>query len=156
VAGAELATNPDAWDRLEDGVTRVTALRAGEVDFVNWVPREHAKRLEQDAKIQLWRGPETTGVFLVPTLSRTPWDDLRVRRAVMGYGLDRECEGRGMMRQALELAIIATARGPGNPGGKNCPSGDPQQCDPHRAPSIRQLRFARTIAGSIYRRRSCR
>jgi cob(I)alamin adenosyltransferase len=25
VAGAELATNPDAWDRLEDGRTRVSA-----------------------------------------------------------------------------------------------------------------------------------
>jgi ABC-type transport system substrate-binding protein len=77
-------------DIMKDGVTRVAALRAREVDFVNWVPREHAKRLEEDPKIQLWRGPETTGVFIVPTLSRKPWDDLRVRRAVLGYGLDRE------------------------------------------------------------------
>jgi ABC-type transport system substrate-binding protein len=77
-------------DIMKDGVTRVAALRAGEVDFVNWVPREQAKRLEQDPKIQLWRGPETTGVFIVPTLSRKPWDDLQVRRAVLGYGLDRE------------------------------------------------------------------
>jgi ABC-type transport system substrate-binding protein len=82
---------------MKDGVTRVTALRAGEVDCVNWVPREHAKRLEQDAKIRLWRGPETTGVFLVPTLSRTPWDDLRVRRAVMGYGLDREAMAKAAL-----------------------------------------------------------
>lgn len=79
---------------IKDGVTRVAALRAGEVDFVNWVPREHAKRLEQDRKIHLWRGPESTGVFIVPTLSRKPWDDLRVRRAVMGYGLDREAIAR--------------------------------------------------------------
>ncbi len=75
---------------MKDGVTRVAALRAGEVDFINWVPREQAKRLEQDPKLQLWKGPETTAVLLVPTLSRKPWDDLRVRRAVLGYGLDRE------------------------------------------------------------------
>ncbi len=97
-----LEKNPDYFkpglprvDRVElniikDGVTRVAALRAREVDFVNWVPREQAKRLQQDPKIQLWRGPETTGVFIVPTLSRKPWDDLQVRRAVLGYGLDRE------------------------------------------------------------------
>jgi hypothetical protein len=33
--------------------------------------------------------PGGTGVFIVPTLSRKPWDDLRMRRAVLGYGLDR-------------------------------------------------------------------
>jgi glutathione transport system substrate-binding protein len=104
-----LEKNPDYFkpglphlDRVElqiikDGVTRVTALRAGEVDFINWVPREQAKRLEQDPKLQLWKGPETTGVFLVPTLSRKPWDDLRVRRAVMGYGLDREAMAKSAL-----------------------------------------------------------
>jgi ABC-type transport system substrate-binding protein len=104
-----LEKNPDYFkpglphiDRVElrimkDGVTRVAALRAGEVDFLNWVPREHAKRLEQDLKIQVWRGPETTGVFIVPTLSREPWDDLRVRRAVMGYGLDREAMAKAAL-----------------------------------------------------------
>ncbi len=82
---------------MKDGVTRVAALRAGEVDFLNWVPREQAKRLEQEAKIQVWRGPETTGVFIVPTLTRKPWDDLRVRRAVLGYGLDREAMAKAAL-----------------------------------------------------------
>jgi peptide/nickel transport system substrate-binding protein len=40
-------------DRLElrimkEGVTRVTALRAGEVDFANLVPREDVERLSRD------------------------------------------------------------------------------------------------------------
>jgi ABC-type transport system substrate-binding protein len=82
---------------MKDGVTRVAALRAREVEFVNWVPREHAKRLEQDPHIRVWREPETTGVFLVPTLSRPPWDDLRVRRAVLGYGLDREAMAKAAL-----------------------------------------------------------
>jgi ABC-type transport system substrate-binding protein len=104
-----LDKNPDYFkagrplvDRVElriikDGVTRVAALRAGEVDFINWVPREQAKRLEQDAKIQVWRGPETTGIFIVPTFSRPPWDDLRVRQAVLGYGLDREAMAKAAL-----------------------------------------------------------
>ena len=32
VVGAELATNPDAWDRLEDGRTRVSAAMVAEID----------------------------------------------------------------------------------------------------------------------------
>jgi cob(I)alamin adenosyltransferase len=34
VAGAELATNPDAWDRLEDGRTRVSAEMVAGIDSV--------------------------------------------------------------------------------------------------------------------------
>jgi ABC-type transport system substrate-binding protein len=36
---------------MKDGVTRATALRAGEVDFVNLVPIEHVERLRTRAKI---------------------------------------------------------------------------------------------------------
>ncbi|HEX4897019.1 MAG TPA: ATP:cob(I)alamin adenosyltransferase, partial [Candidatus Limnocylindrales bacterium] len=32
VVGAELATNPDAWDRLEDGRTRVSAAMVADID----------------------------------------------------------------------------------------------------------------------------
>ncbi|MBA3875830.1 MAG: ATP:cob(I)alamin adenosyltransferase [Anaerolinea sp.] len=34
VAGAELATNPDAWDRLEDGRTRVSAAMVAEIEAI--------------------------------------------------------------------------------------------------------------------------
>ncbi len=34
VAGAELATNPDAWDRLEDGRTRVSAAMVEDVERI--------------------------------------------------------------------------------------------------------------------------
>ena len=34
VVGAELATNPDAWDRLEDGRTRVSAAMVEEVEAI--------------------------------------------------------------------------------------------------------------------------
>ena len=37
---------------MKEGVTRATALRAGEVDFVTVFPREHADRVARDPKIQ--------------------------------------------------------------------------------------------------------
>jgi hypothetical protein len=37
----------------KDGVTRVTALRAGEVDFANLVPREQVERLTRDPQYDL-------------------------------------------------------------------------------------------------------
>jgi len=44
---------------MKEGVTRVTALRAGEVDFANYIPREHVERLTKDAKLQVLKGKDT-------------------------------------------------------------------------------------------------
>jgi ABC-type transport system substrate-binding protein len=74
---------------MKDGVTRATALRAGEVDFVNLVPIEHVERLAKDSKMHILRGPETATIFLVANNGRKPFDDLRVRQATIGYGIDR-------------------------------------------------------------------
>jgi ABC-type transport system substrate-binding protein len=75
---------------MKDGVTRVAALRAGEVDFVNLVPIEHVDRLSRDAKVRVLRGPETATIFLVANNGRPPFDDIRVRQATIGYGIDRQ------------------------------------------------------------------
>jgi ABC-type transport system substrate-binding protein len=74
---------------MKDGVTRATALRAGEVDFVNLVPIEHVERLSKDPKMRVLRGPETATIFLVANNGRKPFDDVRVRQATIGYGIDR-------------------------------------------------------------------
>jgi ABC-type transport system substrate-binding protein len=81
-------------DRLEfkimkEGVTRATALRAGEVDFVTVFPREHGDRVAKDPKIQLYRGLDTAHVFIPFNNQRPPFTDARVRIALMGYGIDR-------------------------------------------------------------------
>ncbi|MBI2762495.1 MAG: cob(I)yrinic acid a,c-diamide adenosyltransferase [Chloroflexi bacterium] len=94
VVGAELATNPDAWDRLEDGRTRVSAAMLEEVErvlieaeaaitlpteFV--VPGETVtsaalelartilRRAERRA-VALRRGGLVPGAYLVPYLNR--------------------------------------------------------------------------------------
>jgi peptide/nickel transport system substrate-binding protein len=81
-------------DRIEfkimrDGVTRAAALRAGEVDFVSVLPREHAERLAKDPKIRIFTGEATAMVHIPFNVSRKPFDDPRVRIALAGYGLDR-------------------------------------------------------------------
>jgi ABC-type transport system substrate-binding protein len=82
-------------DRLEfrvmkEAVTRATALRAGEVDFVTVFPREHADRIAKDPKIRLHRGADTSHVFIPFNNQRKPFDNPNVRIALMGYGINRE------------------------------------------------------------------
>jgi glutathione transport system substrate-binding protein len=97
----ELERNPNYFkkdlpylDRLQfhimkDGVTRAAALRAGEVDFVNEVPMEHAARLADDPKIEGFRGLDAAEIYIPLNVQRHPFDDLRVRQALAGYGIDR-------------------------------------------------------------------
>ena len=70
-------------------MTRATALRTKEVDFVTVFPREHADRVAKDPKIRLHRGLDTAHVFIPFNNQRKPSDDPRVRIALMGYGIDR-------------------------------------------------------------------
>jgi ABC-type transport system substrate-binding protein len=93
--------NPDYFkpglpylDRIElqimkDGITRVTALRAGEVDFANLVPREHLERLAREPQLQVFKGKETQRIATFFNQRKAPFQDVRVRRAVLGYGIDR-------------------------------------------------------------------
>jgi peptide/nickel transport system substrate-binding protein len=74
---------------MKDGVTRATALRAGEVDYVSWVPREHADRVMKAPKIQVWTGKGSSTAFSAFNVSQKPFDDPKVRVALAGYGIDR-------------------------------------------------------------------
>jgi len=97
-----LERNPHYWkpglpylDRLEfkiikEGVTRLVALRGGEVDFANRVPIEQVRLVEKDPKIRLLKGPDMALVYTSFNTQQKPFDDIRVRRALAGYGLNRE------------------------------------------------------------------
>jgi len=81
-------------DRLEfkimkEAVTRATALRVREVDFVSVFPREHALLVAQDPKIRLYQGLDTAHVFIPFNNQRKPFDNPKVRIALMGHGIDR-------------------------------------------------------------------
>jgi peptide/nickel transport system substrate-binding protein len=82
-------------DRLElrimkEGVTRVTALRTGEVDFANAIPREYVERLTRDPKIQVLQGRATQRISTQFNLRQPAFQDVRVRQALLGYGIDRQ------------------------------------------------------------------
>jgi glutathione transport system substrate-binding protein len=74
---------------MKEGITRVTALRAGEVDFANYVPREALERLSRDPQIEVLRGKDTQRIGTWFNQRKTPFQDVRVRQAVLGYGIDR-------------------------------------------------------------------
>jgi peptide/nickel transport system substrate-binding protein len=74
---------------MKEGVTRVAALRAGEVEFINWTPREALERLWKDPKVRVLQGPEASHLYTNFTVTRKPFDDVRVRQALIGYGLNR-------------------------------------------------------------------
>jgi ABC-type transport system substrate-binding protein len=82
---------------MKEGVTRATALRAGEVDFVNYVPKEMVERLTKDPKIQVLQGPDTQSVNISFNNSKKPFDDARVRQALGGYGIDRHAIAKTAM-----------------------------------------------------------
>jgi ABC-type transport system substrate-binding protein len=89
---------------MKEGVTRVTALRAGEVDFANAVPREHVERLTRDPQIQMLRGRDTQRVGTILNHLHPPFRDVRVRRALLGYGIDRQAIAKtALLGQAQPL-----------------------------------------------------
>ena len=75
---------------MKDPLTASTALRAGEIDFIPRVPIQQVFALEKSAGIRLVTGPPMASTVALLNLRVKPFDDLRARRAVGGYGIDRE------------------------------------------------------------------
>jgi ABC-type transport system substrate-binding protein len=74
---------------MKEGVTRVTALRTGEVDFANWVPVEHLERLAKEPQLQVLRGRDAQRAQCYFNLRKPAFQDVRVRLALLGHGIDR-------------------------------------------------------------------
>ena len=64
-------------------------LRSGEVDFMARVPIQQVFVLENSPNIQVVTGPEMAPVVALLNMRVKPFDDVRARRAVGGYGIDR-------------------------------------------------------------------
>jgi ABC-type transport system substrate-binding protein len=99
---------------MKEGVTRVTALRAGEMDFANYIPREYVERLNKDSQIRVLKGLDTQRVGTFLNLRKAPFTDVRVRRALLGYGIDRHAIAKtALLGQAQALWSFVP------PGGKD-------------------------------------
>jgi peptide/nickel transport system substrate-binding protein len=89
---------------MKEGVTRVTALRTGEVDFANYIPTEHVERLTKDPQIQVIQGRDEQRIQCFFNLRKPAFQDVRVRQALLGYGIDRQAIARtALLGQAQPL-----------------------------------------------------
>ncbi len=75
---------------MKDATTRLGAVRSGELAFATWVPLEMVRVLQRAPGVQVVTGPMYNVWDLRMNVARPPFDDLRVRQAVAGYGLDRQ------------------------------------------------------------------
>jgi peptide/nickel transport system substrate-binding protein len=117
---------------MKEGVTRVTALRTGEVDFANYVPREHVERLARDPQIVVLRGTDTQRVQSFFNLRNPLFQDSRVRRALLGYGIDRHAIAKtALLGQAQPLWSFVS------PGGRDhIDFGDEYPYNPDKAKAL--------------------
>jgi len=74
---------------MKDPLTASTALRAGEIDFITRVPIQQVPLLEKSSGVTVITGPEKAPTIALLNMRVKPFDDVRARRAVGGYGLDR-------------------------------------------------------------------
>jgi ABC-type transport system substrate-binding protein len=74
---------------MKDPLTASTALRAGEIDFFSRVPMQQVPILEKSQGIHVVTGLEMAPTIGFLNMRMKPFDDLRGRRAIGGYGIDR-------------------------------------------------------------------
>jgi peptide/nickel transport system substrate-binding protein len=74
---------------MRDPLAAVTALRTGAIDLMARVPVRNVPLIEKLPGIVLRTGPDRAPVIALVNMRQKPFDDLRVRKAVAGYGIDR-------------------------------------------------------------------
>jgi ABC-type transport system substrate-binding protein len=74
---------------MKDPLTASAAIRSGEIDFIMRVPIQQALILEKAQGVTVITGPEMAPIISFLNMRVKPFDDVRARRAVGGFGLDR-------------------------------------------------------------------
>jgi peptide/nickel transport system substrate-binding protein len=74
---------------IPDALTRVAALRVGEVDIIQGVPLDQVDMLSQDPDIQVLMAPGTQPKWMEMNVNQPPFDDVRVRQA-LNYAVDKQ------------------------------------------------------------------
>jgi cob(I)alamin adenosyltransferase len=98
VAAAELATNPDAWDRLEDGTTRVSA---GMVESIDALLRDLEAHVEMPREFVV---PGETRTSAAIELARTTLR--RAERRAVTLGRERLIPGPHLLPYLNRLADL--------------------------------------------------
>src|SRR5215217_3450112 len=74
---------------MKDPLTASAAIRSGEIDLITRVPIQQALILEKAQGVTVVTGPEMAPIISFLNMRVKPFDDVRARRAVGGFGLDR-------------------------------------------------------------------
>lgn len=117
---------------VKEATTRIGAVRSGELSFATWIPLEMVRLLEGTPGIKVVSSPIYSVWDLRPNVQSPPFDDIRVRKAVLGYGLDRQ--------QIVQVAFgghgqpTVSMLTPGMPGFNSLMEVYPY--DPHKAKAL--------------------
>jgi ABC-type transport system substrate-binding protein len=71
---------------MKEATTRIGAVRSGELAFATWIPLEMVRLLEGAPGVKVATGPMYNVWDLRINVRSQPFDDIRVRKAVAGYG----------------------------------------------------------------------
>ena len=75
---------------VEEGVTRATALRAGEVDVADYVPREYVERLSRAPEMTMLRRRDPAARSEILQSLETTIYGAQVLLVILGYGIGRQ------------------------------------------------------------------
>jgi peptide/nickel transport system substrate-binding protein len=75
---------------MKEATTRIGAVRSGELTFATWIPLELVRLVEGAPGVKAVSSPIYSVWDLRPNVKSKPFDDIRVRKALLGYGIDRQ------------------------------------------------------------------
>jgi ABC-type transport system substrate-binding protein len=96
---------------MKDPLTTSTALRTGEIDFITRVPIQMVPILERAKDITVVTGPDMAPTVAFLNMRVKPFDDVRARRAVGGYGINREEIAKVAFRGRTQPLVSVLPRG---------------------------------------------
>lgn len=67
---------------IPDNSARLTALQSGDIDLMDGLNPDDAKRVESDDKVQLYKRPPNNVGFLAMNMDKKPFDNKKVRQAI--------------------------------------------------------------------------
>jgi len=75
---------------IKDPLAAMTALRTGQIDILERVNPQHVPIMEKAKGVKLVTAPERMPLVCFMNMRKPPFNDMRVRQAVGGYGLNRK------------------------------------------------------------------
>jgi peptide/nickel transport system substrate-binding protein len=75
---------------IKDPLAAMTALRTGQIDILERVNPQHVPIMEKAKGVKLMTAPDRMPLVCFMNMRKPPFDDVRVRQAIGGYGLNRK------------------------------------------------------------------